>query len=313
MRNTGVVVDTKPNDFDAIKQMPGPVQIFFVALALFSPLTRYQDTTAVESRISWLSRYDISEKHPRVFKLPRRLSEASGLAMSEDGRLFCHNDEEGIVFEVDYTIGKIVKQFSLGSGFLKGDFEGIAIRKDTLYMVESNGNIFAFREGENNSRVKFQMYRTSLNHKNDVEGLEYDPETDCLLLACKGEPSMASGKKKHRGYKAVYAFSLKTYTLLESPRFLIRIGEVAKNARMGQFNPSGIARHPKSGTYFIITADGEAIIELPKNGRILAQEKIPNKANSHPEGIAFAPDLSMILCNDANGGTGTLTVYPVVK
>ncbi len=285
-----------------------PVQILFVALTLFSPSTRYQDTTVVESQISWLSRYDIGDKHPRAFKLPRRLSEASGLAMSEDGRLFCHNDEDAIVFEVDYTNGKIVKQFSLGSGFLKGDFEGIAVKKDTIFMVESNGNIFAFREGGNNSRVRFQVYRTSLSHKNDVEGLEYDPETDCLLLACKAYPG-----KGFSGYKAVYAFSLKTYKLLPNPRLLISLDAVAGTARKGEFNPSGIALHPKSGTFFIISADGEAIIELSRDGRVLAQEKIPNKTNSHPEGIVFAPDLSMILCNDGNGGTGTLTVYPVGK
>ena len=306
MCNTGVVVDTQPNDLDAISHMPGPIQVLLVALAVLSPSTRYQDTTAVGSQVSWLSRYDIGNKHPREFKLPRRLSEASGLAMSDDGRLFCHNDEEGVVFEVDYTNGKIVKQFSLGSGFLKGDFEGIAVKKDTVFLVESNGKIFAFREGKNNGRVRFQLYRTPLTRRNNVEGLEYDPETDCLLLACKGEAGEGLD-----AYKAVYAFSLKTYELLKTPRFLIPLADVAKNAHKGRFDPSDIARHPKSGTFFVISADGEAIIELSKDGKILAQERIPYKTNSHPEGIAFAPDLSMIICNDANGGTGTMTVYPI--
>ena len=282
--------------------------ILFAALTLFSPPIRYQDTTAVESRISWLSHYDIGAKHPREFKLPRRLSEASGLAASEDGRLFCHNDEEGVVFEVDYTNGNIVKKFSLGNGFVRDDFEGIAVKKDTIYMVTSHGKIYAFREGKNNSRVRFQLYRTPLSSRNDVEGLEYDPETDCLLLACKAYPGEGLS-----GYKAVYAFSLKTYQLLPKPRFLISLDALARTAHKRGFNPSGIALHPKSGTFFIISADGEAIIELSRDGKILAQEKIPNKANSHPEGIAFTPDLSMILCNDANGGTGTLTIYPVVK
>jgi uncharacterized protein YjiK len=290
--------------------MLGFLPPLIIAALLLSTSQKKKDAAVVPTQESWLSRYDLSDKHPQQFRLPKRLSEASGLAMSDDGRLFCHDDESATVYQVDYANGKIVKQFSLGSGFLKGDFEGIAIKKDTLYMVESNGNIFAFREGENNSRVKFQMYRTSLSHKNDVEGLEYDPETDCLLLACKGEPSLTSGKKKHHGYKAVYAFSLKTYKLLEKPRFLIPLDAVTKSARNGQFNPSGIARHPKSGTYFIITADGESIIELSRDGKILAQQEISKKANSQPEGIAFAPDLSMILCNDGQGGSGTLTVYP---
>lgn len=279
-----------------------------IAVLLLSPSQKKKDAALVPVQESWLFHYDLSDKHPRQFKLPKRLSEASGLAMSDDGRLFCHDDESAVVYEVDYTKGKIVKQFSLGSGFLKGDFEGIAIKKDTIYMVESNGNIFAFREGENNSRVKFQLYRTPLSHKNDIEGLEYDPETDCLLLACKGDAGNGLGD-----YKAVYAFSLKSYKLLKKPRLLIQLSDVAKNARRGQFNPSGIALHPKSGTYFIISADGESIVELSKDGRLLGQQEISKKANSQPEGIAFALDLSMILCNDGQGEMGTLTVYPVAK
>jgi hypothetical protein len=281
---------------------PPPI---IVAILLLAPIQKKQDAPTVPPQESWLSHYDLSEKHPQQFELPKRISEASGLAISDDGRLFCHDDESAIVYQLDYQKGKIVKEFSLGSGFLKGDFEGIAIKKDTIYMVESNGNIFAFREGESNSRVKFQLYRTPLNHRNDVEGLEYDPETDCLLLACKGEAGKGLGD-----YKAVYPFSLKSHKLLKKPRFLIPLADVARNSRKGQFNPSGIARHPKSGTFFIITADGESIIELSKDGQVLAQQEISKRANSQPEGIAFAPDLSMILCNDGQGGTGTLTLYP---
>ena len=255
---------------------------------------------------SLLSRYNLQEKQPKQFTLPKRVSEASGLAMSDDGRLFCHDDERGVVYQIDYSRGQIVKQFSLGKFGVQEDFEGIAIKKDTMYLVAGNGTIFEFLEGGDGDRKSFTVYKTPLSLKNDVEGLEYDPETNALLLACKGSPG-----NNHSGQKAVYAFSLATKRLEENPRFLLPLSAVAKKSRKGQFNPSGIARHPQSGTFFIISADGESIVELSRDGAILGQVEISKKVNSQPEGITFTPDLTLILCNDGQGGSGTLTLYPL--
>jgi uncharacterized protein YjiK len=267
-----------------------------------------QDKTLTLKTESWLQRYNLADPKPTQFNLPRRLSEASGLAFSPDGRLFCHNDELGMVFQVDYTDGSIVKQFSLGKVTVRSDFEGIAIAGEWFYLVSSNGNIYEFKEGKDNERVSYNVYKTSLNENNNVEGLEYDAETRCLLLACKGDPG-----KGYKGYKAVYAFSLNDKKLMKKPRLLIPLSVVAKKAHRGEFNPSGIAKHPKAGTYFIISANGRSIIEMSEEGDVLAQQDIPQKVNEQPEGIAFAPDLSMIICNDVQGGVGKMTVYKLLE
>jgi len=137
-------------------------------------------------------------------------------------------------------------------------------------------------------------------------GWEYDPETDALLLACK-----ESAGKGYRGFKAVYAISLKTMTLHEDPWLLISLKEIEKKSGKGKFNPSGIAIHPVSKTIFIISADRESIIEMSRNGKLLSQRELPRKINSQHEGIAFAPDLSLMICNDGQGRTGTLVRYPL--
>ncbi len=254
------------------------------------------------------SRYDLSDKHAVQFPLPKRLSEVSGLVMTADGRLFAQEDERGVVYQLDYTNGKIVKQFSLGKFGVKGDFEDIAVKGKTFYLIESGGTIYEFPEAENGGRVEFKTYDTFLTSKNDVEGLCYDSETDCLLLLCK-----AYAGKGYHNYKAVYSFSLKAKSLAGKPRFLIPLEQVTKNSDNGEFQPSGITRNPKSGTFFILAARGSLIIELSKDGKILSQQPINKKVNPHPEGIAFAPDLTLLLCNDGQGGRGSLTVYPLKK
>lgn len=288
--------------------------MMLVPVVLFLLFAHFQHSPEPGDTPSWLLRYDVASRTPAQVKLPKRLSEASGLTVSEEGKLFTHDDEQGVIYQVDYTTGKIAKQFSIGSIFMKEDFEGIAMKKDTIFLVTSDGKILQFREGEDKANMKFTLHRTPLSRRNDVEGLEYDPETDCLLLALKGDPRIKgrTESKDLSPYKAVYAYSLKEQKLLDEPRFLIPHARIHV-ARRGQFHPSGIARHPVSGSFFIISATGACIIELSRDGEILAQAELPRKVNSQPEGIAFAPDLSMLICNDGQGGTGTLTVYPVME
>jgi hypothetical protein len=254
---------------------------------------------------SLLRRYGLDDPAPKQVKLPGRLSEASGLAFSSDGRLFCHNDEEGVIHQIDLKTGASIKEFRIGRIAVRADFEGIAIADQTFYMVTSSGTVFEFEEGTHKGWVPYVAHKTFLNERNDVEGLEFDLGTRCLFLACKGDAG-----RGYKGSKTVYAFSLDEKKLLKKPRMVIPLGSLSTRSTRNQFNPSGIALNPKSGTYFIISATGHSIIEVTERGEIVAQSGLPRKGNRQPEGIAFAPDLSMVICNDMKGGSGILTVYP---
>lgn len=277
------------------------IGLLFLPLIFLSFQTKQ---ATVDGKQSVLNRYDLAA-HPKAhFTMPSHLNEISGLTVTADGRLFAHDDERGVVYQLDYTSGRIIKQFSIGRFGVRADFEDIAVKGKWFYLVESNGTLYEFAEGNDGDRVEFRTYRTFLNSKNDVEGLCYDPVTDCLLLLCKGDPG--SGYQTH---KAVYAFSLKTKTLSSRPRFLIPLKQVTGSSEGKRFNPSGIERHPWSGTFFVIAAQGNSLVELAADGTVLAQQALNKNVDPHPEGIAFAPDLSLLLCNDGQGGTGSLTIY----
>lgn len=253
---------------------------------------------------AWLPRY-ATEADVRPVTLPRSLNEASGLTATADGRVLAHNDEAGVVYQVDPVDGKIVKRFSLGSFGVSEDFEGIACRGEAVYLVTSRGELYEFREGGDRQQVQFRVYRTGLDAGNDVEGLCYDPAGDCLLLLCKGDPGRGL-----KGVKAAYAFDLKAKRLLETPRLLIRLKDITVTDRK-KFNPSDIALHPLAGTFLVISAEGECIVEVARDGTVLAQRRLSPKVNHHPEGITFLPDGTMLICNDGQGGKGSLTRYPL--
>jgi uncharacterized protein YjiK len=265
-----------------------------------------------DNHVPEIKGYDFLSKNVEQFKLPAQLLEASGLALTSDGRLLCHNDEQGIIYEVDYKSGKIVKRFFLGKILIpRDDFEGIAVKKgtarrDTIFLVNSSGNILRFLEGDNEKHVLFRTFKTPLNSQNDVEGLAYDPVTDCLLLACKGDAG-----RGYENYKAVYAFSLKTYALLPKPRFLIPIKKITTTTDRKEFNPSASERHPRTGHFFVLAANGNAIIELDANGNLLGVSSLPKSVNPQPEGLTIAPDGTAIICNEGEPRkAGLISVYP---
>src|SRR5690606_8221903 len=85
--------------------------------------------------------------------LPPALVEVSGLALSPDGRLFAHGDEQAEVLQIDVRTGARVKGFTLGSPALTGDFEGIAIVGERFFLVTSGATIVEFREGGDGESV----------------------------------------------------------------------------------------------------------------------------------------------------------------
>lgn len=248
---------------------------------------------------SELSKYNFEPEESLKIKLPGELQEISGLTMTDDGRLFGHNDEKGFVYQIDYSNGDIIKKFSLGKKYEREDFEGIAYAKNKFYMVSSNGDIYEFDEGNDGESVTYNILKTGLKSKYDVEGLCYDSETNSLLLACKGYPGKGFKKKK-----AVYSFSLNEMKLEKEPRFLIDLTEIKKT-----FNPSGIERNPNTGTFFIIAANGNAIIEISKDGKLVDKKKLPPVIHEQPEGITFAPDKSLIISDEGDFTRGSIVIH----
>lgn len=251
-----------------------------------------------------LSYYRLSDKQAKSVLLPELLKEISGIAVTEDDRVFAEEDEHGIIYQINLQSGKVVKSFSLGEKIIHGDFEDITIIKNKFYLVTSDGFIYEFSEGKDQERITYKKYYTGLTKENNVEGMCFDPETNSLLLACKDFPGT-----KYDGYRTVYSFSLNNYKLNKEPRFVLPIDYITSKLDIKNFRPSGIARHPKSGTFFIISAHSKAIIEVSQDGKIITLFKLPKKVHNQPEGITFASD-NTLLISDEGQEFGQVTKYP---
>ncbi len=107
------------------------------------------DKTLLPGGVISLESYNLKAGSARQWKLPGRLQEISGLAMTPDNRLLAHNDEKGIIVEIDYQSGSIVKAFGLTdlSKPVADDFEGIAVADARIYLVSSSGRLYECPEG----------------------------------------------------------------------------------------------------------------------------------------------------------------------
>ncbi len=271
---------------------------------------------------SMLSRYDLA-KPDAVLKLPAELKEISGITVNEDGGLFGHDDEKGTIYQLDPEHGGIIKRFFLlekrwfGDDPIIGDFEDIAAAGSRFYLVTSGGVLYSFYEGKDGEKVIAARQETFLNDLFDVEGLCYDPDSNTLLLACKEYPvslsfkELFSGRKKSRmKEKPVYSFLLEQKVLLKEPRFLLSSKKLKKSSRQNKFKPSAIARHPQSGTFFILASRGRLLVELSPEGEILGTARLPAGYHPQPEGIAFMRDnAAMLISNEGVGTRATLLRY----
>jgi uncharacterized protein YjiK len=253
---------------------------------------------------SALARYDFESENNDFIELPSKLREISGMTILSDGRLFCHGDENATIYEIDYKSGEIIKRFHLGKITLQGDFEDIAYLNKRFYLVSSKGYILSFNEGNDEENIDYETFDTFLKGKNNIEGLCYDSETKSLLLACKDDPG-----ENYKGFRAVYSFSLEKLTLDEKPRFLLPVDEISKVSVENEFNPSGIVRHPLFGTFFIIAARGNIIVEVSKSGVIINYKTLSVKYHKQPEGIALDKDNNLYISDEGKQKSAKIFKY----
>jgi hypothetical protein len=239
--------------------------------------------------------------------LPRRLQEISGLAMTSDHRLLAHNDEVGVVFEIDYRDGSIVKEFQLAdmADPVADDFEGIAVADGRIYLVTSAGRLYECREGDAGESVLFRVHATGVGRDCEIEGLTYDADRRELLLMCKDARS-----EDLAGRLAMYRWSVDEQRLSADPPTVLPVRDFARRIGSNRYWPSGIERHPASGNYFVVAARQGAIAEMTPAGEVLAARRFTAGWHRQVEGIAFAADGALIVADEGGGGRASLTVYP---
>jgi uncharacterized protein YjiK len=278
------------------------------------------NVVAVKDMSSYPFPYDLTNPSER-FKLPDELTEISGIDVYKKSKLVCVQDEKGEIYEYDVKKGEVKHSSDFGK---KGDYEAVANVNDTIYVLESSGNIFRVTD-LNGDQQKTHEFKTSLNKENDSEGLCYDRKNNRLLIACKKKAG--AGIKNAR---AIYAFDLQTGEVNPKPAYLVSIDEVKayiqKSDRakfIGQaikdlldpekgdvaFQPSEIAIHPISGDIYLISTVGKILLVLDPSGKIVCIKELNPDIFKQPEGLTFMQDGTMYISDEGQQGHGNILKF----
>lgn len=234
--------------------------------------------------------------------LPAELKEISGLAVTADGNLLAHNDEQGRVFVIDPKRGLVTKQFMVGGGDLRGDFEAIAVSGADIFMLVSNGTIYRFREGMDGEAVRYTTIDTKLGHECEFEGIAVD-RGGVVLLPCKNV-----GRKALRDQLVIYRWELKRGASQRPSMLMIPHSQLIGPTGWKTLHPSDMAIDPATGNYVIIASLEKGLIEITPGGSVVRSGPLP-EASEQAEGVAITKDGILAISDEGNRAPATITLY----
>lgn len=251
-----------------------------------------------------------------TFEMPDALEEISGLGLSSDGKyLIAVQDEDGIVFFVNKTTGKVEREVEF---WKDGDYEGVEAVGEDVFVVKSTGTVYKMPKKDGNyHRDHVEKYNFFLNDENDVEGLAYDAANNRLLLACKAKVGEGADYSRQKG---IYGFDLAKMQLHETPVYTVSLEQVLaylsstpyyddKDELLDRFEedddeldfaPSSIGIHPITGHIYILSSVGKLLMVLDRQGEIIHLEKIKKKVHNQPEGLCFDRDGTLYIANEGD-------------
>lgn len=232
------------------------------------------------------------------------------------GEIACLQDEDGTLYLYNREQQQLSATIQWGGA---GDYEGLAGNSDTLYVLQSDGQIFRLADFADGT-PEVSKWNTGLGPACDAEGLLLLPLEQQLLIACK------SGAE---GMRAVWQFDLRSEQLRSKPYYQVAqkaieeklihndIDHFALGLRKlidakgesGIFAPSGIALHPKTNEFFIVSAESRLLTVLSSVGEVLYLKELPKSLFPQPESVTFTAEGDLLIGNEGKDGKATILLF----
>lgn len=233
--------------------------------------------------------------------MPPELREISGLTLTTRGTVLTHDDNIARVYEIDPKTGILLKGFSLQGG-VRGDFEAITTAGTDVYLLESKGKLYKFKEGADAAQVSYSTYDTKLGKECEFESLVYEADSTRLVMVCK---KIRGKKAPHEVliYRFPMPFALATMSTLSVP-----IEDVSGSNNWKDFHPSDITIDPITKNYVMISSREKGLLVMTPDGDVVRSGPLPGD-HRQPEGVAITRDSLLLISDEVNGRPAAITLY----
>lgn len=231
----------------------------------------------------------------QIYEMPDLLMEISGITAVDNNTIMCIQDELGAVIEYHLGDEEIKNVYRFTD---VGDFEDIAINKNRLYVLRSDGNVFDF--DYKITKIQAEQKMISINSLN-IEGLFYD--TDGYFYMASKEGTVGADESKR------YIFRYKEQPWEEPAKYfevdlkLLNDFFAKKYPDMAAkdlaFNPSAIAIHPLTKEFYILSSTNRllAVFEKEKLKNIFP---LPADLYFKPEGLTFLDNGDLLIASEGD-------------
>lgn len=247
---------------------------------------------------------------PVTYKMPASLTEISGHAFykGDAKTVYAQEDETGHVYY--FAPGSPdVKKVKFGQ---HGDYEDIAISKEQVIILRSDGTLFVFPYAEIKAgNVTHLKTNTGLLPKGEYEGLYADDKTVTLYVICKN----CKDDKKEK-YTSGYTFKLGANGVItQAGNFSVATDaiDLGSKKKKGRFQPSALSKNPLTNEWYILSSVNKLLVVADDNFKVKQSYKLNPSQFPQPEGIAFDRQNNLYISNEGGLGSGTILKFAYKK
>ncbi|WP_240663133.1 SdiA-regulated domain-containing protein [Mucilaginibacter limnophilus] len=243
--------------------------------------------------------YDLSK--PVKYALPSTLTEISGLAFykGDSKWVYAQEDETGRVYTFDLKDIHLLDTKFAG----KGDYEDIAITREQVVMLRSDGTLFVFPFAQLRNREASAVKTfVKLLPKGEYEGMHADEKTGLLYVLCKN----CKADKKDKATSGYIFKLLSGGNVQQAGEFSVRVDTGKKK---GRFMPSALAKNPRTGEWYILSSVNKLLVVADVNWQVKDTYSLNSSLFPQPEGIAFDKQNNLYISNEGGSGSGTILKF----
>lgn len=239
--------------------------------------------------------YDLN--NPVKYKMPEDLTEISGFAFhnGKNDSVYAEQDEEGFLFNLKLG-DKKANYTKFGKS---GDYEDVAICREQVIMLKSDGTLFTFPFSQVRSKEAATVQKTKGQlPEGEFEAMYADEKNGLVYVLCKHCADEKTSKSS-----SGYVLKLQADgTLKQTGSFAIDVKEIERLAdkKRVPFRPSAMAKNTFTNEWYILSSVNKMLVVADVNWKVKNVYPLSVTIFGQPEGMAFDNQRNLYISNEGD-------------